>query len=43
MSADGTERIQELRFSHDLFKVLIGPGEPDPKESVRIEIVQGPA
>jgi len=42
-SADGTELIQELPSSLDLFKVLIGPGEPDPKESVRIEMVQGQA
>ena len=43
VSADGTEFIQELPSSLDLFKGLIGPGEPDPKESVRIEMVQGPA
>jgi hypothetical protein len=43
VGADGTEFIQELPFSHDLFKGLIGPGEPDPKESVRIEMVQGQA
>ena len=42
-SADGRGFIQELPFSHDLVKVLIGPGEPDPQESVRLEMVQGPA
>ena len=41
--ADGTEFIQELSFCLDLFKGLIGPGEPDPQESVRLEVVQGPA
>jgi hypothetical protein len=41
--ADGTELIQELPSCPDLLKVLIGPGEPDPKESVRIEMVQGSA
>jgi len=43
VSADGTEFIQELPSSLDLFKVLIGFGEPDPQESVRIEMVQGEA
>lgn len=43
VGVDGTEFIQELPFSLDLLKVSIGPGEPDPKESVRIEMVQGPA